>query len=49
MASAKAVLWRWLEHEAFRALQEGLLTVDDLLSGLSEEDVLHLAVRIGRL
>jgi hypothetical protein len=47
-ASAKAVLWRWVEQEVFSALLSGKITTDVLIEQLSADDALHLAARIIR-
>ncbi|MFV8173538.1 KAP family P-loop NTPase fold protein [Mycolicibacterium peregrinum] len=46
--SAQRVLWRWVEEEAFKALQSKMIDVIDLRAELSQADVLGLAFRILR-
>jgi hypothetical protein len=46
--SARRVLWRWVEEEAYRALADGILTVDAMRAELHPEDLLLLTVRMLR-
>lgn len=42
------MLWRWVEAEVFKALDEGKLAASDILDDLPPQDVLSLVIRIIR-
>jgi hypothetical protein len=46
--SARRVLWRWVQEEAYRALADGQLTLGEMRAELHPEDLLLLAARMLR-